>query len=566
MKKSKLSLILIFMLVFSLVGCNSNSDKENPESPQVSAETPADGETPVDENTPAEDESDATQEKLNLYVGTEINTLIQWASSNDTSFTILNNVFEGLYRLDTDSQPQPALAKDYKVSDDGLTYTFYLKDNIKWSNGTEITANDFVFSWLKQMSNEATNGYSFIMNDYIVGGKDYFSGNISAEEVGVKAIDEKTFEVTLVQPTPYFQRLTVLPMFFPLNEEFVTSQGDNYGLSADAMIYSGPYVIEKYDIASGCELAKNDMYWDADNVAIKDINVRVIKDCGAALNAYKAGQISKVTLQSTDVPAFKDSDEFYSGSDFRTDYIQFNTTNPNMSNVKIRQALSYAIDRDVLINVILADGSGAGVGMIPFGMNGNGESTFRELNGEINTFDANKAKELWAEGVEEIGFTPELTILISDDNVVKTIATFVQSQFKSNLDIDVKIDSKTSKARNEIMDGKVPGVNYDMAITAWGADYDDAMTYLDLWTNGTPYRGNYVSDEYNSLIAQAKVENDNDVRTNLLLEAEKRLCFDDMVAAPLYYRGFAYLQKSNIENLTVHSFGPPIEFKYANFK
>lgn len=537
MKKSALSFILIFMLVFSLVACNSNTNTDN-----------------------------TKQDALNVYVSTEINTLIQWASSNDTSFTILNNAFEGLYRLDTNSQPQPALAKDYKVSEDGLTYTFYLKDNIKWSNGTEITANDFVYAWLKQMSKEATNGYSFIMNDYIVGGNEYFSEDISAEEVGVKAIDEKTFEVTLIQPTPYFQRLTVLPMFFPLNEEFVTSQGDNYGLSADAMIYSGPYVIKNYDIASGCNLAKNDKYWDTDNVAINDINVRVIKDCGAALNAYNAGQISKVTLQSTDVPAYKDSEEFHSGSNFRTDYIQFNTTNEKLSNVKIRQALSYAIDRNVLVDVILADGSGTGVGMIPYGMNGDGEKTFRELNGDINTFDAEKAKQLWAEGVEELGYTPELTILVSDENVVKTIATFVQSQFKANLDIDVKIDSKTLKARNEIMDGKVSGVTYDMAITAWGADYDDAMTYLDLWTNGTPYRGNYVSDEYNSLVAQAKQETDNQTRTELLLQAEKILCSEDMVAAPLYYRGFAYLQKPNIENLTVHSFGPPIEFKYANFK
>ncbi len=164
---------------------------------------------------------------------------MQWAASDNNSFTILNNVSEGLYRLNEKHEPEPALAESYKVSDDKLTYTFTLRDGLKWSNGTALTAKDFVFSWLKQMSADATNNYSFIMTDYIVNGAEYFDQKAKAEDVGVKALDDKTFEVKLKQPTPYFLRLTVLPMFFPLNEEYVKSQGANYGLKAENMIYCG---------------------------------------------------------------------------------------------------------------------------------------------------------------------------------------------------------------------------------------------------------------------------------------------------------------------------------------
>jgi oligopeptide transport system substrate-binding protein len=151
---------------------------------------------------------------ITVYDTNEIRTLVQWAASDTQSFTVLNNVFEGLYRLGIDHQPEPALATGYTVSDDKLTYTFTLRDGIQWSNGTPITAKDFVFAWLKQMGPDATNGYSFIMNDYIVNGTEYNEGKVKAEEVGVKAIDDRTLEVDLKTPTPYFIRLTTLSMYF----------------------------------------------------------------------------------------------------------------------------------------------------------------------------------------------------------------------------------------------------------------------------------------------------------------------------------------------------------------
>ena len=504
----------------------------------------------------------AGDQVLSVYANAEIKTLVQWAASDSQSSMVNNNAFEGLLRLDEKNEAQPALAKSYDVSDDKLTYTFHLRDGLQWSDGTPLTASDFVFSWLKQMSADATNGYSFIMTDYIVNGAEYNEGKVSAEDVGVKALDDKTFQVTIKAPTPYFARLTVLCQFFPLNEAYVTSKGDQYGLSADNMIYCGPYVITSYDPAVGATLKKNDKYWDAANVKIENAQVRVMKDASAALNAYLANELSQVALDSSNVAAYENNPEFKSESEFRTEYLQFSLSNPVMKNKNIRKAVSAAIDRDTLAKVILADGSSSSIGLVAEGMYGDGSKTFRELNGNLCPFNAEEAKKYWEEGCKELGETPKLTLLVRDDSVTKAVATYIQSELNKNLGIDITIDTKTVQARNELMDND----NYMFASTAWGADYDDAMTYLDLWTNGTPYRGSYQNENYNKLINDARVETDDAKRLNMLLQAEKLLVDEDVIVAPLYHRGSATLTKSNVKGLVNHPFGPDVEFKYAYFE
>lgn len=509
----------------------------------------------------------STRDTLVYYDSNEIRTLVQWAASDTQSFTILNNAFEGLFRLDANHEPQPALAESYTVSDDGLVYTFTLREGLQWSNGTPLTANDFVFAWLKQMSADATNGYNFIMTDYIVNGLEYGEGTATADQVGVKALDDRTLEVTIKNPTPYFLYLTTLSMYFPLNEEYVTEQGDNYGITADNMIYCGPYVITSYDPAVGTSMAKNETYWDAASVSIPKVEVKIIKDQSSALNTYLAGDLDKVNLSSADVPTYESNPEFHTVTEFRSTYLQFNLDDPAMANLNIRKALGYAIDRSILADTILADGSTAAEGLVSFGVSGNGTETFRELNGNLSPFDAGLAKEYWAKGVEELGYEPELSMLIADDSATKQIATFVQSQFRDNLGIEVAIDSKTSKARNELMDNN----NYQFAITAWGADYDDAMTFLDLWIasadtgKSTPYRGNYANPAYTDLITSAKADANSETRLQSLLDAEKLLVDTDAVISPLYFKGFAYLQRSDVQDLIVHPLGNPVEFKYASF-
>ena len=173
---------------------------------------------------------DAGQE-LDVAVNAEVKTLVPWAASESQAFLVMNQAQEGLFRMDADNVPQPALCDKYELSDDKLTYTFHLRDGIKWSNGESITAQDFVYAWLKQMSADATNGYSFLMTDYIVGGQEYNEGSGSEDKVEVKAVDDKTLQVKLKNPTPYFLGLTTMSMFFPVNQKFCEAQGDQFDVS-----------------------------------------------------------------------------------------------------------------------------------------------------------------------------------------------------------------------------------------------------------------------------------------------------------------------------------------------
>ncbi len=505
----------------------------------------------------------ADDDVLSVSVVQEIKTLLPWAASEEQAFLVLNQAQEGLLRMDADNNPQPALAESYEVSDDKLTYTFHLRDGLQWSDGTPLTADDFVFAWLKQMSSEETNGYSFIMTDYIVNAAEYNEGTADASEVGVTAVDDQTLEVELMSPTPYFTNLCTMCMFFPVNEDFFNEQGTDYALSADNMIYCGPYVITDYDPAVGVTFEKNESYWDAENVQIENAQIHVMKDSAAAFNAYQAGELSQVTLDSSNVEANKDSEEFSQEVNFRTNYIQFNLEDEVMGNANMRKAISYAIDRDSLVDYILADGSVAAEGFVATGMHGNDEATFRELNGPVDSFDLDTAQEYYDAALEELGEVGQLSLLVADDSTAQAVATFVQSELTTNLGLDVAIDTKTMQGRGDLMDAN----NYQFAITAWGADYDDAMTYLDLYTSEAgSYRGNYRSDEYDELIYDAKAQTDDEVRLQDLLDAEKMLVEEDMVISPIYYRGSATLTKSNLKDLITHPIGVPMEFKFAYFE
>ena len=499
---------------------------------------------------------------LKLSDPNELRTLVQWAASDSNCFQVMDCIGEGLFRPDKTGKLTPALAKSVAISKDKLTYTFKLRDGIVWSDGSPITAKDFAFAWLKQMSADPTNGYQFIMTDYIVGGNDYFGGKAGADKVGVKAIDDKTLEVKLIQPTPYFLDLTAIPLFFPLKESYVASKGLKFGSTKDDLLYSGPFVLTAYDNASGVTMEKNPKYWDAANVKLDGIVIRIIKDRGAALNAYKANELSRVTLGTSDIPSNKGSPEFSTDNEPRTNYLVFNVKDPDLSNLNIRKALSMAVDRKTLVDVILNDGSAAAEGLVATGIAGNGGDgkTFRARNGNLCVFDPAKAKAFWKQGVKELGHEPKLTMLTADDSAEKSMGTFVQSEFRKNLGIEVAIQSLTKKARNDTYEiGR-----YQLGICAWGADYNDGMTFLDLWTLGTAFRSNYVSNEYNRLILGAKKETNDAKRLQMMLDGEKLLLTKDFAISPLTYRGFAYLTKPGVKNIISHVFSAPVELKYAS--
>jgi oligopeptide transport system substrate-binding protein len=499
------------------------------------------------------------EKKIALYTEREYRSLNQLTGSDQNLFEVLGNISEGLYRTNAEHQPIPGLATSHEISPDGLVYTFHLRSGLKWSNGTPLTAKDFVYACLKLVENPE-NSYGFIVTDYVVNAMEFQEGKVGADQVGVKAINDLTLQVTLKAPTAYFVLLTTMPMYFPLNEAFVESAGGNYANTAADILYCGPFKITEFDLATGVKMVKNPDYWDVANVKLDAVEFHVIKDQSAALNTYEAGRIDRVNLTAQDIPSFKNSPDVTTFSDFRNNYLQFNTINPEM-NLNIRKALSFAVDRNLLVSGVIANGSVAAGGVVSQGVSGDGKSTFRQLNGNVSAFDAAKAKQYWAAGVAELGGrAPQLTMLCMDDSMTRDLATFVQDQYRRNLGIEVTITPSTQRARNDTMQ---TNVDYDFAISAWGADYDDAMTFLDLWTVGNGYRGNYNNSDYNKMIADAKAEPDPVKRLSLMLKAEKKLVEEDMVVTGIYDRGYTSLTRKNVKGLIYHPVGQPLDLKWA---
>lgn len=517
------------------------------------------------ESSSSESESDRSGKKvLNLSLENDIQDLNQVTTTDGISFDILNNVMEGLYRLDADNNPQPAMAESVDISDDELTYTFHLRDGIKWSNGEEVTAHDFVFSWLRALHPDTAGSYSFIISDYIKGAEAYANGEATEEEVGIKALNDKTLIVELNDPTPFFLGLTAFATYFPLNEDFINEVGDQFALDHESILYNGPFVLTEYDQAVGVKMEKNEHYWDIENVEVDEISMRVIKEKSTELNLYESGELDRITLSSNDVDEFRDSEEYGTVTEFTSWYLQFNLGKEPFDNFNIRKAFQLAYDPKLLATNVLNNGSEPAYSLLPPGMHGVDGQPFRDIAGEVIEPDFEKAKEYLEKGLEEIGGElPPIELLTADDTVAKDTATFVQSQLKENLGVDVSIVTKPYSGRLDSMRED----DYQFVISKWGADYNDAMTYLALWVGepAIPFRGNYHNPEYMNLVYKAQEEKDEHKRIEMLMEAERILLEEDAVLGPLYYEGSAYLQKSYIKNLVLHPYGARLDLKYVTF-
>ncbi|HYE82205.1 MAG TPA: peptide ABC transporter substrate-binding protein [Clostridia bacterium] len=548
MKNRRMVKLLALLLVLNLflVGCGSFTDKP------ASSDTSAAGETEVQE----------AEKVLRLSFDNDIPDLNQTTTTDTISFTILNNVEEGLFRLDGQNKPQPAMAKGVEVSEDGLTYTFTLRDDIKWSNGEPVTSKDFKYGWLRGLNPETSGSYSFIIADYVVGAQEFVDGTGKAENVKIDATDDKTLVVQIKQPTPYFVSLTAFPLYFPLNEKFINEKGENYALSAEGLVYNGPFMLTEFNPAEGVVMVKNPNYWDKDNVKVDKLDIKVIKEQGTALNLYQSGDLDMAPLSSSDVNNFKDTPEFKAYTNFRSYYIQFNLHNEAIANKNIRKAIQLAVDPEVLTKNVLNDGSEAATGLIPTGMAGSGV-TFREAQGDLILPDIEKAKELWNKGAAELGKNPQLELLTADDQVSKDCGTFIQSQLKQNLGIDITLVTQPYSGRLQTMrDDK-----YQMVVSAWGADYNDPMTYIALWAAPVkPFRGNFSNERYDQLVAGAKIEVDAAKRMEMLLEAEKILMGEEAILAPLYYQGKAFALKEHVDGLVYHPYGVTWDFKWVSIK
>ncbi|MDQ3943075.1 MAG: ABC transporter substrate-binding protein, partial [Actinomycetota bacterium] len=249
---------------------------------------------------------------VTVNLGDNVRDLNSSTTTDSASTNILDNVMEGLYRLDPDNKPVPAQAEGVQISDDQLTHTFTLRDGLQWSNGDPLTSQDFRYAWLKALDPETAAQYAYILSTFIEGATEYNSGDGSAEDVAIEAPDDKTLKVTLVSPSPYWLGLTSFFTYFPLNQKFVEQQGEKYAQTPDALLYNGPYVLTQFDPTQGATLEKNGKYWDKENVAIQKVELDIVKDTDTGVNLYETGQLDEHEIDSEYVTEYKGTPDFWS--------------------------------------------------------------------------------------------------------------------------------------------------------------------------------------------------------------------------------------------------------------
>ncbi|TCP55613.1 oligopeptide transport system substrate-binding protein [Tumebacillus sp. BK434] len=504
----------------------------------------------------------ADEQVLNLYIGDDLPNMDVSKATDAYSFLMMANTMEGLVRLDATGNAQPGLAESWEISPDSKTYTFKLRD-AKWANGDAVSANDFVYSWKRTLNPDTGSQYSFMLY-WVKGATEYNQGKGSADEVGVKAIDDKTLEVTLNNPTPFFLNQMSFPIFFAQNQKFVEEKGDKYGTSFDTILSNGPFKMTAWEHDTSVTLEKNADYWDASKVALGTVNYQVIKDSTAAVNMYEAGQLDRVGLVRDHVDRYKDSAEYSLKPELTNGYIIFNPAIKGLDNAKIRTAITWAIDRDMYADIVYHNGTVGATGFVPNGTSDSAGGDFRKTAGDTLTKKTDaEVKAIFEEGLKEAGLKAsdlKLELLVDDSDVAKKSSELLQEQWRSKLGITINVQSVPFKLRLE----KEKNMQYQIGLSLWGADYNDPMTFLDLFlADGEFNKVKYKNPKYDELINKAKAEADTKKRAQYLVEAEK-LLMKDMPIGPVFFRGKAFATKEYVKGLVTLPYG--IDYDLKNVK
>lgn len=509
-------------------------------------------------------EGSSGEKVLNLTESQEPPNLDSAKSTDTVSFNILNQVMEGLYRLDKDGNPILGMAaEEPQVSDDKKTYTFKIRD-AKWSDGQPVKAQDFEYAWKRALNPETASEYAYILYP-LLNAEKYNLGQASADEVGVKALDDKTLEVKLETPIPYFKDLLTFPTYLPQRQDIVEKYGKEYALEAQNMVYNGPFVLTEWKHNQSFQYKKNPDYWDSGAVKLDTVNVTIVKDQATSINLYKTGQVDYSPLGTEFIDAYKDSPEKFVINESAVFYLELNQTKDFFKNKKIRQAINLAVDKKLFVDNILKNGSQPAGGIVPPDIRATGDKKFRELSQLDPQFNAEQAKQLFQEGLQELGMSspPAKLELVGDDTSgAKKSLEFIQEQLRVNLGLETQIVSVPFKERLE----RGKSGRFDIIISGWGADYNDPMTYLDLFTSDNAFnRGKWSNSEFDQLIKKSKANVNFEERVQDLIQAEK-IFIEDAGIVPLYYRSRLGLKKDYIKDWYWHVIGPEYTLKWTDIQ
>lgn len=496
---------------------------------------------------------------VNVHIDVEVATLDHNLATDGTSFEVIGSLIQGLMTLDPDGNAIPGIAESYEVSEDGKVYTFKLREAV-WSNDAPVTANDFVFSWQRLANPDTASEYSFILEAAgVLNASEVASGDKALEELGVKALDDKTLQVTLARPVAFFIDLLAFSPLYPLNEEFYNSVGDQYATAPDKILSNGAFVLASYEpAASAFELKKNDKYYDADNVHLGGLKYQVIKDSQQAVLAYQTGQVDVVSLTGEQVELFKADPEFKTVPAGYVWFVAPNNEVAGLENADLRLALALAFDREVIANNVLKDGSNAASYFIPTDLaNGPDGKDFRETAGDGPLVtDVAKAQEHFEKAKEALGQdTFTYSLVVEDTESAINVAQSLEAQIEANLPgVDIVLEQMPKKTRLQRMqDG-----DYELALHRWGPDYRDPTTNLQLLETNSNYNNmNWSNADFDALyeaVTVGDLVDKPEERWAAMIEAEN-IALSEAAIFPIYQKGSAVLVKSNVKGVDFMTVG-----------
>ncbi len=526
------SLLLITAIIFT--GCV-------PKGGDKPADT-SNTQEPADSNTPAP--TPAAEKILRTNNSSEPGSLDPALAQGTHESWILDHTFEGLMKIDPNLKVVPGMAKEYKISDDNLTYTFTLRDDIKWSNGDPVTAHDFEFAWKRALDPELASDYAHQLY-YIKGGEAYNTGEGSRDDIAVKALDDKTLEVTLEAPTAYFLELTAFYTLYPVNKKVVEANPD-WAKNASTHVSNGPFTLTEWEHNATIKIRKNANYYDAASVKLDGVNFDIIDDENTAWQKYEGGDYDFLSpLPQAVVAQMKanNNPELVIGAEVGTYYYNLNSKIKPFNNPKVRKGLSMTLDRQTIVDKIAQGGQIAAEGVVPFGLPDENGKEYRNNVGQLVEYNVEEGKKLFLEGLAEEGMKVEdfknMVLLYNTSEAHKKIAQAAQEMWRVNLGIEIQLENVDFQVK---LDREKAG-DYNISRAGWIGDYMDPITFLELWHSDSSFNdAKYNNPEYDKLVNIAKTSADAKERFDAMRKAEQ-IVMADMPVVPVYFYTQPYAQK-----------------------
>ena len=505
---------------------------------------------------------DPATDTITLVLAEEPPQLNSTLTTDQISGMVLGHVMEGLLRYDAHNRLAPGVAQRWEIHDDRAT--FWLRDDARWSDGRPVTAHDFVFAWRTAVDPANASQYAFILFS-IRNAEAISNGELPVEALGVEAIDDRTLAVRLERPVAYFDKLVAFPTYFPIREDFFQAAGGRYGADADTLLYNGPFALTQWIHGARVRMEKNPEYWNRDAVRLQAIDFPyVTTDPNAALNLFKDKKIAftALTEENLNEALVKrwNLHRFVAGSIF---YIEFNHREGRpTANYHLRKAMQLALDpAEVVYKVVKLPGYVPAESLFPIWLQGVEGSLRQEYPPPRIEMDLDAARRHLTLAKQALGMPelPPLVLLSGDNPVSNKQSEYYQAALKKRLGLDIRIDKQIFKQRL----AKMTSGEFDMVLAGWGPDFDDPLTFGDLFASwNLNNRGRYSNPALDEQVRIAQSALDPRTRMDAFGEIQ-RILIEDAAILPNYEPGQVYVVDSRLQGVVRRSVGPDPDFTHA---